>query len=59
MAEIVNLKRVRKAKARATKDEIAVENRARHGVPKAERRLTKARSDKLARDHDSTKLDTE
>ena len=37
MAEIVNLRRARKAKARAADDAEAAENRARFGRPKAER----------------------
>jgi Domain of unknown function (DUF4169) len=44
MAEIVNLRRARKEKSRAAKDERAEENRARFGVPKKERELTKART---------------
>src|ERR1041384_8040993 len=47
---IVNLKRAKKAKDRAAKEERAAENRAKHGVPKALRDVTKARSDKAARD---------
>lgn len=37
MAEIVNLRQVRKAKARADKERAAAENRALHGRSKAER----------------------
>lgn len=40
MAEIVNLRRVRKAKARAEKEAVAAQNRARHGRPAHERKLT-------------------
>ena len=35
MAEIVNLNRARKAKARAEKDKTAQANRIAHGTPKA------------------------
>jgi hypothetical protein len=42
MAEIVNLKRVRKAKARAEKDEIASANRIKFGRTKAEREKAEA-----------------
>jgi hypothetical protein len=35
MGELVNLKRVRKQKARAAEAAVAAENRARHGQPKA------------------------
>ncbi len=37
MAEIVNLNRVRKQKARADKDQRASENKVRYGRSKAER----------------------
>ena len=46
MAEIVNLNRARKAKARAAKDKTAEANRIAHGTPKALRNLTEARKDK-------------
>jgi hypothetical protein len=36
-AEIINLRRARKAKARAEGQTSAAENRAKHGVSKAER----------------------
>jgi hypothetical protein len=52
MAEIVNLRRVKKAKARAEKEAGADANRAKHGVAKSERDLAEARKrdaqDKLA-----------
>lgn len=35
MGEIVNLKRVKKAKARAEAERLAAENRTRHGLTKA------------------------
>ncbi len=47
MAEIVNLKRARKAKARAEKEETAQANRVLHGTPKAVRNLAEARKDKV------------
>ena len=40
MAEIVNLRRARRAKARTDKEVVAAENRARHGRPAHERKLT-------------------
>ena len=46
MAEIVNLRRVRKAKARIEAEAAASTNRARHGVSKPNRNLTKAQSEK-------------
>ena len=57
MAEIVNLKRVKKAKARAEKSAQADANRTKHGTPKAIRDLSKARDEKAARDVDAHKLD--
>ncbi len=57
MAEIVNLKRVRKAKARGEKERAADANRAKHGVPKAERDLAKARAEKDAATADAHKLE--
>ena len=46
MAEIVNLKRARKAKARAEKEETAQANRVLHGTPKSLRNLAEARKGK-------------
>ena len=48
MVEIVNLKRVRKAKARAEKETQAANNRVHFGTPKAERDLAQARTEKDA-----------
>ncbi len=45
MAEIINLKRVRKGKAKAEKQKIAETNRVLHGTPKPVRNLAKARKD--------------
>jgi hypothetical protein len=45
LAEIVNLNRARKAKARAEKDKTAQANRVAHGTPKALRKLSDARKD--------------
>lgn len=46
MAEIVNLKRARKARAKADKEKTAEANRILHGTPKAVRNLTEARKNK-------------
>jgi hypothetical protein len=43
MTEIVNLRAVRKAKARAEKEKTAEANRIRHGTPTALRKLEEAR----------------
>ncbi len=45
MAEIINLRRARKAKARAEKDKTAEANRVAHGTPKTLRNLAEARKD--------------
>ncbi|HTK79739.1 MAG TPA: DUF4169 family protein [Rhizomicrobium sp.] len=57
MSEIVNLRRVRKAKARAEAGAQAGVNRAKHGTAKHERELAKARAEKLERAVDAHKLD--
>jgi hypothetical protein len=46
MAEIVNLRRARKAKGRAEKEKAADANRVLHGTPKAVRKLSEARKNK-------------
>ena len=53
MAEIMNFRKARKAKARATKDEKAAENRAKHGRLKQERSLTEAAKTLLDRKLDA------
>ena len=57
MAEIVNLRRARKAKARDTKAKEADSNRTKHGVAKPLRDLAKARADKDSKTIDAHKLD--
>ena len=46
MAEIVNLRRFTKQKARAEKDKVAEANRLAHGTPKQARKLEQARAEK-------------
>ena len=46
MAEIVNLRRARKAKTRAEKEKAADANRVLHGTPKAVRKLSEAQKNK-------------
>jgi hypothetical protein len=46
MAEIVNLRRARKAKIQAEKDKAAQANRVAHGTPKAVQNLAETRKDK-------------
>jgi hypothetical protein len=57
MAQIVNLNRVRKAKARDEKNKAAEQNRVQHGTPKALKQLEKARTNKARRDLDGHKKD--
>ena len=56
MAEIVNLRRVRKTKARKDKDAAAEANRTRHGIAKPARDLAKARAEKELRTIEGHKL---
>jgi hypothetical protein len=53
MAEIINLRKARKAKARADKDAEAAENRAKFGRPKEERSQSEAAKDLLDRKLDA------
>jgi hypothetical protein len=57
MAEIVNLRRARKAKARQVKDEQAAQNRAVFGRSKAETTLTNAQIALAERQLDAHKRD--
>ena len=57
MAKVINLNRVRKARARDDQRAQADENAVRHGRSKAEKTLDQAKIDKL-RDHlDQHRLD--
>ncbi len=56
MAEIVNLRRARKDQARAAKDARAVDNRARFGRTKAEKRATEAERGRAETGLDGKKL---
>lgn len=55
MAEILNLNRARKAKAKAEDKTRAAENRAKFGLSKVEKTLDAARAAKLRRDLDGAK----
>ena len=57
MGEIVNLKRHRKRKDRAAKEEIAAENRVQFGRTKAERDAAAADAERRARMLDGAKLE--
>ncbi len=56
MAEIVNLRRIRKGKAKSAKSAEAENNRNQHGVAKPVRALAKARTAKQGRVLDEHKL---
>lgn len=49
MAEIINLRRARRAKARAEKEVVAAQNRASFGRPAHERKLTATLEEKRKR----------
>ena len=57
MAEIINLRRARKAKARATAETTAAANRAAFGRTKAEKLALTAEAARRDRDLDGAKLD--
>ena len=57
MSEIVNLKRVRKDKAKKEKDAKAAANRAAFGTPKALRKLSEARKEKAAHEIEGHRLE--
>ena len=56
MAEIINLKRAKKEKARAAKERDASLNRVRFGTPKSQQKVTLARSEKERADLEAKKL---
>ena len=55
MAEIVNLNRARKAKARGEAERTAAANRIAHGRTKAEKQAAKAEAERRARELDGVK----
>ncbi len=57
MVEIVNLRRVRKSKARQEKEAQAAENRVRHGRPKIETDARRRENIVKKQDFDGKKLD--
>lgn len=57
MADVINLKQTRKAKARLEKEKQAAQNRALHGQTKAEKQKRKREAEKAARSLDGHKLD--
>ena len=60
MAEILNLRRARKAKTRQSEETRAAANRVRHGTPKKLREAIKAETKRVAHTIEGHKLeDTE
>ncbi len=57
MAEIVNLRRARKGKARVEKDARAADNRVRFGRPTAETRAAAAERGRVEQKLDGKKID--
>ncbi|CAN0601420.1 unnamed protein product [Ectocarpus sp. 12 AP-2014] len=56
MADIVNLRQARKAKAQVQKDKIAEENRVLHGRTKAAKQAEKSAKTKITKHLDDHKL---
>ena len=56
MAEIVNLRTARKAKARAEAERQAADNRVKFGRTKAEKQATSAEAARAAKAHDAGKI---
>lgn len=59
MAEVINLRMARKAKARVQASHAADENRARHGRTRAERERQAQEADRAARQIDGARRETE
>ena len=57
MAEIINLRRARKTKAKGEKDKTAEANRVLHGTPKHLRKLSDAQKDKTEQRLSEHRLD--
>lgn len=57
MAEVINLRLARKAKARAEADKTAAANRAKHGRTKADKVRVKAEAGRAERDLAGKKLE--
>jgi len=57
MAEVINLKRVRKEKARDAREQEAAANRRRFGRTKAEKEADRDAADRAGRTLDDKKLD--
>ena len=59
MADIVNLRRAKKQRARAAKERDAASNRVRFGTSKSQQKVTLARSEKERASLEGKKLDSD
>lgn len=57
MAELINLNKARKAKARAEAERLAAENRVRYGRTKAQKQQDAAEAEAMRRKLDGLQLD--
>jgi hypothetical protein len=57
MADLINLRRARKAKEKAEKGKAAEANRVLHGTPKAVRKLSEVQKDKAEQRLSSHRLE--
>ena len=55
MAELINLNKARKARAKAGREAAAAENRVVHGRTRAEKDLARARAEKAVRELDQAR----
>jgi Domain of unknown function (DUF4169) len=59
MPDVINLRQARKAKARAEAEQIAAQNRARHGQSKAQKLKARKEQDALQQKLEGAKRDTD
>lgn len=59
MGELINLRRMKKAAERTTKEKTAAANRIVHGTPRLQRRAAKTEKLRADRKTDAHKLDAE
>jgi hypothetical protein len=59
MGELINLRRVKKATLRATKEKIAAANRVAHGTPKHLKKLRRSEKQRADQKFAAHKLDPE
>ena len=59
MAQVINLRRAKKQKARAVKERDASHNRVRFGTSKSQEKVNSARAEKARTDLEGKKLDSD